>query len=770
MSTILIPPPPCAGMDAESADECRMLDMANEELVQRGYLKGGKLWGEPFGSFYLLNIGATTVRELKRSGAAFTGFEAAQFPFKVYKPPAKPESAKPDRVYFARREGHLVPIAIGENKAPGRMPNDKAVLKACEQALFSGAALGVAIAVTTNEARYFYVNVPQSLAKGELVFFDELRDFNPAVLENLLAGDAGIARDPKPLAESVWQIIWHATKEEPKECLLTFVEIFVLKFLSDNLPKTSLPDSYSFYALSQEPAAFHRAHGMTAIEYYVTTIRPHIKKLFPDNVIVHDKALPALFGLQTLVSKTSIINGFAFLKSSEEQTVASYNRTFLEILTAFRNFGALTAIDPEFKLRLYETFLKQSARQQRLGQFFTPRNVVRQMIRMAQLGKLPKGAVVLDPAAGVGGFVLEPLLIPGALQDNIKFKNGEPERRVKVIGVDVDANTHILAKANMLIHLAEAVRDPSTTISGLNELMAETFVLMNTIKTLGTLENPVRGAADVILTNPPYVTQGSKIYKEEIASVGGPRNGLDLRDYYGRWGLGLEALFLRYISGALKPGGRAFIIVPLGMLNRTDPGPKTKLLEECNLVASIALPRNTFFNTAQLTYILVLERRKTAVDERPPVFCALIRSIGETLDWRRVPTPTDNDLETVASLFIDDSANGKKQRESCPLVKVIEAGDFGPDDRWDVARFWTEDELVALGQRESAIERVSFIDEAQSELSEISDDLAEARKHLLALKESATTITVPLSDESSFTVRAGERIRDEDIRQNPGDG
>jgi type I restriction enzyme M protein len=38
--------------------------MANEELVQRGYLATGKLKGDPFGDFEELNIGATTIKEL----------------------------------------------------------------------------------------------------------------------------------------------------------------------------------------------------------------------------------------------------------------------------------------------------------------------------------------------------------------------------------------------------------------------------------------------------------------------------------------------------------------------------------------------------------------------------------------------------------------------------------------------------------------------------------------------------------------------------------
>ncbi len=70
---------------------------------------------------------------------------------------------------------------------------------------------------------------------------------------------------------------------------------------------------------------------------------------------------------------------------------------------------------------------------------------------------------------------------------------------------------------------------------------------------------------DVILTNPPYVTQGSSVYRRAVAEIDRPRNGTELHNYYDTGGLGIEAFFLRYITGALKPGGEAFVIVPLGL-------------------------------------------------------------------------------------------------------------------------------------------------------------------------------------------------------------
>lgn len=741
--------------------------MANEELVQRKYLVTGELKGDRFGAFEELNIGATSVAELGAAGVAFTAPTNVDYPFKLYKTPKSGNAAKPDRVFLRRSAAGLVPVAVGEHKAKAKLADEKAQLRAAEQVLFAAAALGTRIAVTTDGTKFRYVDVEASLSKGEIVYFAEKRDLNPAVLENLIAGDAAVAKNPRALAETVWQIIWHATKEDPKLCLLTFVEIFVLKFLSDNLPTTTFPEAYRFYALLEGQDAFQKRHGKTEIAYYVTTIRPFIKQLFPDNVLSEDPKIAELFGLKTIVSKTSVINGFAFLKSSAE-SLDSFNRTFLQILEAFHKFGPLTAIDPEFKLRLYETFLKNTPRQQKLGQFFTPRNILRQMIRMAQLEKLKDGAVVLDPAAGVGGFVLEPLLIDGALKDNIHFADGKPVRRVKLVGVDVDANTHILAKANMLIHLAESLREPSTTLPALNRAMAETFVLMNGNETLGALENPPANSVDVILTNPPYVTQGSKIYRDEVGETKGTRNGLDLRDYYDRWGLGVEALFMRYISGALKPGGRAHIIVPLGMLNRTESRPKQKLLDECNLVASITLPRNAFFNTSQPTSILIIERRHTDVDSRPPVFCGYVRTIGETLDVRRVPTPDDNDLEAIADRFIAWDVARAASAAASPLVKIVPAEDFSASDRWDIARFWTEDELVKLGVQAAAIDRTEFIDDAIAQIEEIAADLASAKAEISALT-AGPTATVSLSDISLFAVRSGERVRNEDIERHRGE-
>ena len=55
-------------------------------------------------------------------------------------------------------------MAVCEHKAARKLDSPDARQKASEQALFAGAALGVALAIATNWHNYIYIDVPASLA------------------------------------------------------------------------------------------------------------------------------------------------------------------------------------------------------------------------------------------------------------------------------------------------------------------------------------------------------------------------------------------------------------------------------------------------------------------------------------------------------------------------------------------------------------------------------------------------------------------------------
>lgn len=136
---------------------------------------------------------------------------------------------------------------------------------------------------------------------------------------------ASYAIDPLPLAETIWEDL-SIVASTPEECLYTFVEIFIFKYLSD---LGILHGMYSFYDL------IRRFHGNTAgevLETYASSIRPKIKELFPGS----------------LNDKTTIINGTIFV-SKDDKAVAGYETVFRKILKRFNEFGSLESIDYDLR-------------------------------------------------------------------------------------------------------------------------------------------------------------------------------------------------------------------------------------------------------------------------------------------------------------------------------------------------------------------------------------------------------------------------------------
>lgn len=186
----------------------------------------------------------------------------------------------------------------------------------------------------------------------------------------------------------------------------------------------------------------------------------------------------------------------------------------------------------------------------------------------------------------------------------------------------------------------------------LAKLFNDTF-LLQTNSILGTLAKPVHDQYDLILTNPPYVMSGSSNLKEEISKDD------TLKKYFSVSAMGIEGLFMEWIIRALKPNGKAFIVVPDGIMNRSnDKKLRDFILEQCEIDAVISLPLNTFFTTNKKTYILALTKKAPVmVDGVPtlqrqtsPVFTYLCSEIGETRDVYRFDID-QNDLQVASDLF-----------------------------------------------------------------------------------------------------------------------
>ena len=219
-----------------------------------------------------------------------------------------------------------------------------------------------------------------------------------------------------------------------------------------------------------------------------------------------------------------------------------------------------------------------------------------------------------------------------------------------------------------------------------------------------------------------------------------------LKKYFSVSAMGIEGLFMEWIIRALKPNGKAFIVVPDGIMNRSnDKKLRDFILEQCEIDAVISLPLNTFFTTNKKTYILALTKKAPVmVDGVPtlqrqtsPVFTYLCSEIGETRDVYRFDID-QNDLQVASDLF--NMFKGAKTSFANTLnmigdqrCKISSIDDFYNGTHWCVERWWNHEERQALGiEGESKTIGVNdfrvLLADTINTLSELDEPLAEVEK------------------------------------------
>jgi len=506
--------------------------------------------------------------------------------------------------------------------------------------------------------------------------------------------------DPSDLARQMWQTIWGATGKSPIKCLYNVVELLIFKFLSD---LQVLEDRYGF----NHVWGISKSDPEDALQFYARNSRRKIYELFP-------------------VGKdgTTLINGTIFVNDSGEANLSQavlFHHSLKHLYEYEYNFGSFVRINKNFKTKLYETFLKQEV--EALGQYFTTRKIVQSIVRLSKLDEEEfrfEGKRICDPFCGVGGFVLEILnLNDRMMRCFIPDENGKIYLPFTIHGFDKgferdDERTIILAKANMLIYLTDVIFRNPTLTTEFAKAFNETFTLFrDNLATFGHIISDEEEKYDYILTNPPYVQRGAKIIKEEIKSKG-------LRKYYPINAAGLEGISIEWVVRSLKKGGKAFIIVPDGVMERVaDKRLRDYILQECYLDAIISLPVRAFFANSRKTYILALTKKDNLnIGQKSGVFTYLVSDIGEDLTKKeRYETP-ENDLPEMETLFAMYSAvkmlpNADSFIKST-RCKIFDISTISSSAHWRIEKWWTEKELKDLKLLEDEIQLQTVLDSLEN--------------------------------------------------------
>lgn len=713
-----------------------------EELLQ--------ITPKPLGRYLFYRIGSTTLGQLKKQKIIRN------------KVPNEISSKKPDCLIVLAGDNVK---AVVEYKQPSELKTDAQINKAIKQEIEVARHLCKLLIVTSGK-KSIWINA----LNGERILTEngeELKQvFDAKPIENgSLSNEASVAIEnlidkidhsltstnnqiacpevlnPSALARTIWQKIWINTGKEPEKCLYNVVELFVFKFLSDVGVLRAHNNFSSVYSLLETVSSAE------ALKHYANTCRKEIRELFP-----------------TGDDGTTIINGTIFVNERGSPNIAQAS-LFGEVLRDLQDydseFGSFKYIKKEFKTRLYESFLRKSAGIGFLGQYFTPRNVVSAIVSMVGAEYLKKGARICDPFCGVGGFLLELIADNKNILKEFEPTNGVVSPNIEIVGYDKgsdekeDERTIILAKANMLIYFSDLLvkYNSSTNLKGFSDgAFNKVFHLLRS--NLGTFGKVDDKPYDLILTNPPYVTSGSRSLKKAIENNG-------LSSHYTSGGRGTEALALEWIVNNLSDNGLAFVIVPDGLLNQEIM--LTYLKSNCVIQGIISLPIRTFYSTPKKTYVLILKKKENVSDgQKTPVFTYLVSEIGETRDAKRFNLP-ENDLIEMAALFNQFKGAQGHFVSSSQRCKIVKFEDFGKRTNWMVDRWWSEAEKLVLNVADETSVVSEF--EYQNLIAKVGEEITSLKKafSIIGKKSNPTMISVSIENKDYFELMIGNRILKKDI-------
>ena len=325
----------------------------------------------------------------------------------------------------------------------------------------------------------------------------------------------------------------------------------------------------------------------------------------------------------------------------------------------------LTDIDEDIKGIAFEHFIQRTTDTQNdLGEYFTPRHIVRFMVRLVN----PKyGKSVYDPFCGTGGFLTQSFRHIGA-QFRPTRVTLETLNTKTVFGAEITTTARI-AKMNMILF--------GDGHSG--------------VRQQDSLRNIRRAEFDNVLSNIPFSQNASD---EVLNLLGGIARDAD------------EACVLACFE-SLKTGGSMAIVVPEGLLvNRKKLEFLRYLMRNSQVRLIIRLPRGCFSPyTEAKTGILYLTDK--GVGRTDWFFQAIVENDG--FDSRRNPLAGINDLDKI--LFYFDSALNPSHHLPTDLdLSVVSVRNLQSKTSFYLHSPWRLDPGTAYTQ----LQRVAFLRNGKS--------------------------------------------------------
>ncbi|MGW2646481.1 type I restriction-modification system subunit M [Streptomyces sp. NPDC001393] len=367
--------------------------------------------------------------------------------------------------------------------------------------------------------------------------------------------------------------------------------------------------------------------------------------------------------------------------------------------------------DGDTKGDVYEYLLAKIATAGQNGQFRTPRHIIDLMVEMTR----PRpGDTVCDPACGTAGFLVQSAA--HVKREHRQDLLGAEERRhfdeEMFHGFDVDSTMLRIGSMNMLLH---GIANPDIRYrDSLSRAGAE----------FGDEEK-----YSLILANPPFA--GSLDHASTAADL--------LRTARTRK---TELLFLALFLRLLKPGGRAAVVVPEGVLfgaTKAHKDLRRMLVEEQRLDAVVKLPSGVFRPYASVsTAILFFTRTDTGGTDE--VWFYDLQSDGFSLDDKRTPLLAEDKLGVRPGAGVLTDREHEKNNLPDVLARWFRRFDAERERPRTAPSFTVPKSEIAANGYDFSFSRYKEIVHDEIETREPSEVLADLRRLNKEIEEGAAEL------------------------------
>jgi type I restriction enzyme M protein len=296
----------------------------------------------------------------------------------------------------------------------------------------------------------------------------------------------------------------------------------------------------------------------------------------------------------------------------------------------------------------YEYLLREfaDASGKKAGEFFTPRAVVRLLMRI--LDPQP-GEAVYDPACGSGGMLVETI--------NEIRESGGDSRTLRLYGQEVNLTTAAIARMNLFLHDLEDFR----------------IIRGDTLRDPRFLQQSGLRKFDVVVANPPFSLKNW-----------GADTWVD--DPYGRAFCGVppaataDFAWVQHMVASMKRGtGRVGVVMPNGVLFRpgVEKNIRQCLIEQDRLEAVIGLPPNLFYSTSIPACLLIFRADKPLARRGSVLF---IDGSARFAKGKNQNQLGDGDVTAIVTAYRHGGLTDEAERVQVRLVQHAEIKDNG----WDL--------------------------------------------------------------------------------------